>query len=54
VKSACCLLYLTVPPELRIVDSYCTGCPILPDDTRPPRWQAYLATMTPDQGGLSS
>jgi hypothetical protein len=54
VKSACCLLYLTVPPALRIVDSYCTGCPILPDDTRPPRWQAYLATMAPDQGGLSS
>ena len=44
VKSACCLLYLTVPPELRTTDRYCTGCPILPDETRPPRWQAHLAT----------
>jgi hypothetical protein len=47
VKSACCLLYLTVPPELRTTDRYCTGCPILPDETRPPRWQAHLATSRP-------
>jgi hypothetical protein len=43
VKSACCLLYKTIPPRLRTPDQYCTGCPILPDDTRAPRWRAYLA-----------
>jgi hypothetical protein len=42
VKSACCLLYKTIPPRLRTPEQYCTGCPILPDDTRPPRWGAYL------------
>lgn len=54
VKSACCLMYRTIPASAGISARYCTGCPILPDETRPPRWQAYLATMPPDQGGLSS
>jgi len=43
VKSACCLLYKTIPPRLRTPDQYCTGCPILPDEGRPARWRAYLA-----------
>jgi hypothetical protein len=43
VKSACCLLYRTIPEGLRTPDQYCTGCPILPDETRAPRWRAYLA-----------
>jgi hypothetical protein len=42
VKSACCLLYRSVPDWSRSPADYCTGCPILPDDTRPPRWRAYL------------
>jgi hypothetical protein len=44
VKSACCLMYRTIPASAGIAARYCTGCPILPDETRPPRWQAYLAT----------
>jgi hypothetical protein len=43
VKSACCLLYKTIPPRLRTPDEYCTGCPIIPDEGRPARWRAYLA-----------
>jgi hypothetical protein len=42
VKSACCLLYRTIPQRLRSHAEYCTGCPIIPDETRPPRWRAYL------------
>ena len=43
VKSACCLLYRTIPPRLRSHGEYCTGCPIIPDEGRPVRWRAYLA-----------
>ena len=42
VKSACCLMYRTIPERLGLEQRYCTGCPILPDDTRAPRWRAYL------------
>jgi hypothetical protein len=44
VKSVCCLLYKTIPERLRTTDQYCTGCPIVPDGTRAPRWRAYLET----------
>jgi hypothetical protein len=45
VKSVCCLLYKTVPRAERTINDYCTGCPLLPDDTRGPRWHRHLESL---------
>lgn len=47
VKSCCCLLYKTVPHHQLTVGDYCTGCPLLPDATRAPRWSRYLDQQLP-------
>jgi hypothetical protein len=47
VKSSCCLFYKTVSACDRTTDNYCTGCPLLPDAVRQPRWARWLDEVQP-------
>ena len=54
VKSCCCLFYKTVEAIARTTDNYCTGCPLLRDEVRQPRWARWLDEVHAPAAALAS